>query len=122
MVVLSGNRIAWTYTADDGTDYRVAAMKAMTDQHNNGDSLQGGSAAAGSVKPKPGWIKMRRTTVSDASGNSRVIPVYEAGAPIMTPGTAINVNCAGVSTAMTSSGHLIPEGPVRASPITKESA
>lgn len=117
MVALSGNRIAWSYTADDGTVYRVAAQKALTDQ-----GVLGGTAAASSVPPKPGFIKMRSMTFSNGSGNSRVCPIYKVDATALTtPGTSINVNVLGTSTALTSSGHIIPQKPVRAQPITKQS-
>ena len=65
MVKLASNRIAWEYSSDDGNSYRVAASKALTDQ----DKL-GGIAWAGTVGPKPAWIKMRRITLSNASGAS----------------------------------------------------
>lgn len=115
MALLSGNRIAWTYTADDGTSYRVAAQKAMTDQ-----AVLGGAAAAGTLAEKPSAIKMRRATVSNGT-YSRVVPVYAPGAPIVTPGTAINVNRAGDVRAMTSNGGFIPEGGPRKN-VTKQSA
>jgi len=112
---LSRNRIAWLYTADDGNGYRVAAMKAMTDQ-----AVLGGSVAAGTVAQKPSHIKMRRCTVSDASGNSRVVPVYDTGAPIIAAGTAINVNIGLASQTLTSNGGFIPEGGPRRN-VTKQS-
>jgi hypothetical protein len=37
MAFLDTSRIAWTYTADDGTVYRVAAVKALTDQAQQGE-------------------------------------------------------------------------------------
>jgi hypothetical protein len=116
MAALSTNRIAWSYTSDDGNVYRVAAQKALTDQ-----AVLGGSAAAGSVPEKPSSIKLRRATVSNASGHSRVVVVYENGAPIATAGTAINVNYLGNSEAFTSNGGVIPEGGPRKN-VTKQSA
>ena len=105
MVALSGNRIAWTYTADDGTDYRVAAQKALTDQNK-----LGGSAATITVPPKPASIKMRRITVHAVGTGSRVLPVYEVGATICTVGTTINANFGGASVEFTSQGNPLPEG------------
>jgi hypothetical protein len=116
MALLSGNRIAWTYTADDGNTYRVAAQKAMTDQ-----SKLGGSAAAGTLAEKPSAIKMRRVTVSNASGQSRVLPCYEPTAPIATAGETVNANWGGDSRAFTSNGGFIPEGGPRKN-VTKQSA
>lgn len=115
MALLSGNRIAWTYTADDGNTYRVAAQKAMTDQ-----GVLGGSAALGTVPEKPSAIKMRRCTVSNGT-LSRVVPVYDPAATIATAGTSINVNRAGDSHAMTSNGGFIPEGGPRRN-VTKQAS
>lgn len=114
MALLSGNRIAWTYTADDGNDYRVAAQKAMTDQ-----DVLGGSAAASTLPEKPSAIKMRRVTVSNGV-LSRVLPCYEPSAPIATAGTTVNANRAGDSHAFTSNGGFIPEGGPRKN-VTKQS-
>lgn len=113
MALLSGNRIAWTYTAEDGNDYRVAAQKAMTDQ-----GVLGGSAAAATLPEKPSAIKMRRCTVSNGT-LSRVVPVYDNSATTKTAGTSINVNRAGDSHAMTSNGGVIPEGGPRKN-VTKQ--
>jgi hypothetical protein len=107
MAALSTNRIAWTYTSDSGIAYRVAAQKALTDQ-----AVLGGSAAAATVPPKPGSLKMRRMTFSDGAGHSRVLPVYDpAAAPAV--GTSINVNVLENSTALTASGHVISENSPR---------
>jgi hypothetical protein len=118
MAVLSSNRIAWTYTDDSGNDWRVAALKAWTDQ-----GVLGGSAAAATVPERKGGSPMRRVTVSDGAGHSRVVPVYEAGATIATPGTSFNFNAnvAGAITEVTgtSSGRVLPEG--RKPNVTKQS-
>ncbi len=115
MALLSGNRIAWTYTADDGNTYRVAAQKAMTDQ-----SKLGGTAALGTLPEKPSAIRMRRCTVSDGT-YSRVVPVYEPGAPIVTAGETVNANRAGDSRSLTSNGGFIPEGGPRRN-VTKQAS
>ena len=66
---------------------------------------------------------MRRVTVSDGAGHSRVVPVYETGAPIATPGESFNFNAnvAGAITEVTgtSSGRVLPEG--RKPNVTKQS-
>jgi len=116
MAALFGNRIAWTYTSDDGNTYRVAAQKALTDQ-----AVLGGVAAATTLPEKPSAIKLRRCTVSNAAGHSRVVVCYQPGAPIATAGTAINVNYDGNSEAFTSNGGFIPEGGPRKN-VTKQSA
>jgi len=104
MAKLSSNRIAWNYTDDNGLVWRVAAEKALTDQN-----VLGGSASSGAVPPRPNWGKMRRCTVSNAAGQSRVLPVYDKTAPIVTAGTAVNANFADDSHAFTSNGGFINE-------------
>jgi hypothetical protein len=120
MAVLSSNRIAWTYTDDDGNQWRVSALKAWTDQ-----AKLGGSAAAATVPQRPGSWKMRRTTVSDGAGHSRVVPVYETTAPIVTAGESLNYNAnvAGAITEVTgtSNGGFLREGASRHN-VTKQSA
>ncbi len=114
MAVLSGNRIAWQYTDDNGNVWRVAAQKALTDQ-----AVLGGAASSGADAQKPPGIRMRRVTVSNASGQSRVLPCYTTGAPIVAAGTGVNANYAGNSAAFTSNGGFIPEGPGRKN-VTKQ--
>ncbi len=119
MAVLSSNRIAWTYTDDSGNAWRVAALKAWTDQNK-----LGGAAAAATVPERKGGSPMRRCVVSDGAGHSRTVPVYDAaGAAIATPGTSFNYNAnvAGVITQVTgtSSGRVLPEG--RRPNVTKQS-
>src|SRR5436305_786776 len=118
MAILSSNRIAWLYTDDDGNVWRVAALKAFTDQNK-----LGGSAAAATDPQRPGGWKMRRTTVSDGAGHSRVVPVYTTDAPIITGGTSLNYN-ANVGGAIfevtgTSNGGFIREGSSRHN-VTKQ--
>jgi hypothetical protein len=120
MAVLSSNRIAWLYTDDDGNQWRVAALKAWTDQNK-----LGGSAAAATDKQRPAGYKMRRTTISDGAGHSRVVPVYTTDAPIATAGTSLNFNAnvAGVITEVTgtSNGGFLREGATRHN-VTKQTA
>jgi len=87
MALLSTNRIAWTYTDDQGQVWRVAAQKALTDQ-----GVLGGAPADETVPARPNWGKMRRITVSNNAGHSRVVHVYDKTADILTAGTAINMN------------------------------
>jgi hypothetical protein len=114
---LSSNRIAWTYVDDTGISYRVAALKALTDQ-----ALLGGAAAASTVPPKPPSIKMRRATVRSAGGVSRTVPLYSAAQTLIVGlvVTPINVNVAQVETAMTPVGSIIPERRPRVS-VTSQS-
>ena len=118
MAALSSNRIAWTYHDDDGNLWRVAALAAWTSQ-----AKLGGAAAAATLPQRPGSWKMRRTTVSDGAGHSRVVPVYEETAPIVTAGTTFNFNAnvAGVidSVTGTSNGGFLREGASRHN-VTKQ--
>ena len=105
MALQSENRIAWTYTSDDGTDYRVSAMKAHTDQ-----AKQGGADGSGVDGAKPADLKMRRVTVHNDTYGSRVVPFYVAGAPISIKGEVITLNAAGDARVFTSRGNPLPEG------------
>jgi hypothetical protein len=120
VAVLSSNRIAWTYTDDDGNEWRVAALKAWTDQ-----GMLGGSAAAATVPQRPAGYKMRRCVVSDGAGHSRTVPVYDTAATIITGGTSFsfNANVAGVITSVTgtSNGGFLREGSSRHN-VTKQAA
>lgn len=117
MTAHTSNRIAWEYTSAEGSAYRVAALKELTDQ-----SKLGGQAWQGVVGPKPGAMKMRRITVGDASGHTRVVPVYKTDAAILVAGATVSVNIAGTMTTLTSDGHPIPESWQRKSPITRQSS
>lgn len=114
MATLSTNRIAWTYTDDNGATWRVAAVKALTDQNK-----LGGTAWNGTDPAKPANIKMRRITLGDSSGHSRVVPVYSIGAPIQTKGATLNVNVLLTETTLTSDGNTIPQGHLRES-VTRQ--
>lgn len=117
MALLSNNRIAWTYTDDNGNNWRVAAVKAITDQ-----AKLGGAAWNGTDPPKPANIKMRRITVRNVAQNtSRVVPVYAPGAAIQTAGETVNLNHLNVdSYAFESDGNTIPQGHIRES-VTRQS-
>lgn len=109
MVLLSLNRIAWLYTSDDTSDYRVAAQKALTDQ-----TKLGGSAYAGTGGPLPNdVIRMRRITVRNAAqGVSRVVPLYDTSAALAAEDATINLNHLSDSYTFISDGN--PLGEVRA--------
>jgi hypothetical protein len=110
MAFLDTSRIAWTYSSDDGNDYRVAAVKALTDQ-----AKQGGASGAAVSLAKPGSIKMRRVSCRTAGGVTRVFPLYVSGAALATAGETINANVDGVSTQFVSRGNPLPEGHIRRS-------
>ena len=116
MARLASNRIAWTYTDDTGFDWRVAAMKSMTDQ-----TKLGGSAAAEGVPPKPASIKMRRTTVHKAGVGSRTVPIYESTAPLLVDAATVNANFGMTSDTFTWGGAIIAEKRPRGSVTTQSS-
>lgn len=109
MSVLSSNRVAWSYTDDDGNVWRVAALAAWVTQ-----GTLGGESAAATLPQRPGGYKMRRAVVSDGNGHSRTVPVYDTAATIITAGTEhnFNANVAGVITMVTgtSNGGFLREG------------
>lgn len=77
-MVQSSNLIAWTYTDDNGDDYRMAAKKAITDQQNGALATKvGGSAAASTVPRLPKHIKPRRRYVVSAGGVRRAVVCYD---------------------------------------------
>lgn len=116
MALLSNNRVAWTYTDDNGNNWRVAAVLAITAQNK-----LGGAAWNGTDPPKPANIKMRRISVRNAAQSaSRVVPVYSVGAPIQTAGATVNLNHLNVdSYAFTSSGNTIPQDHIRQNVTTQ---
>ncbi len=116
MAFLDTSRLAWNYTADDGTVYRVAAVAALTSQ-----AKQGGSAGSATALSKPATLKMRRVTCRTAGGVARVFPLYEIGSPLATAGETINANVDGVSTSFISRGNPLPEGHIRRS-VTEQTS
>lgn len=123
MAVIATDRLAWTYTDDNGLAWRVAAMSGYTAQN-----VLGGAPATSAVLPKPASIKMRRITIRDGAGHSRVVPVYDRDTsttpPIVLGATAINFNAqvADVVTSVVghSTGYVIKEGRGRAPNITTD--
>ncbi len=116
MAFLDTSRLAWNYTADDGTVYRVAAVATLTSQ-----AKQGGSAGSTTALSKPANLKMRRVTCRTAGGVARVFPLYEIGSPLATAGETINANVDGVSTSFISRGNPLPEGHIRRS-VTEQTS
>ena len=105
MALLSLNRIAWLYTSDDGTVYRVTAQKALTDQNK-----LGGSASDGTEPAWPGGRKKRRIVVFNVAQNvGRVVTVYDTTAAILTDGATINLNHLADSYSFTKAGKVLPE-------------
>jgi len=109
-----GQRVAWTYTTDDGRQFRVSINQQLTTNVTGGTPpvpYIGGSAAAATLPPKPSGLKMRRITVRNtALGISKTVPVMELSAPILTSlGTALTLDHAGTTAAFTYYGGLLNE-------------
>jgi hypothetical protein len=105
-------------------DWRVAAMKSLTDQ-----TKLGGEAALSTVPVKPPNLHMRRLSVRCADiGRTRTVPIYAGDAAILTPAATINLNA---EVSGTEDSHsfvndqatpvfIIPERHPRKSPITTQ--
>lgn len=102
-MAISANKVAWTYTDDNGVDYRVAASKGITDQVNGSAVPKvGGSAAAATVARLPKHIKPRKRYVISAAGVRRGVVCYDKTCDLWaTGGTTINLQYNGTDTAFT---------------------
>lgn len=99
----SSNKVAWTYTDDDGTDYRIAATKAITDQLNGSSAPKvGGSAALATVARLPKHIKPRKRYVVSAGGVRRAVICYDKTCDLWAVGgTTITLETGGADVAFT---------------------
>lgn len=98
----SGNRVAWTYTDDDGTDWAISAKANEVLDATDG-AKYGGSAAGAALQNLPGNMRPRRVCCVDASGNQRYKIAYEVTAAIWTtPGTTLTLNYFGADVAFAS--------------------
>jgi hypothetical protein len=98
------NRVVWTYTSDNGTDYAVSA-KAVYALDGTDGAKYGGSAPAATVSPKPLQMKMRKVKCISAGHPAIWIPTYEVGATLWsTPGTTVVRDLNGVDTTYTATG------------------
>jgi hypothetical protein len=125
---LPSNRIAWTYTDDVGQNWRMAAVKAYTDQNK-----LGGSAAAASVPAMPKWLKPRRIQLRYTRAGDiqrRSVVVYSVPCPILTPGSSINLNARIAGTDQSQSfanaqyprTRLVPEGRPRKGAVVRQAS
>lgn len=98
----SMNKIRWTYVADNGTSYAVAATKAITDQLNGSSAPKvGGSAAAVSVPRLPPHIKPRYVYCT-YNGVSRKVIAYDTTCDLwVTGGTTITLEVSGADQTFT---------------------
>ncbi len=92
MPAQSGNMISWTYTDDNGKEWRVAARKAITDQLEVADVKVGGSAGDPADDKLPRYIRPRKRYVVAADGTRRGVVCYTTSAPLWTtPGITITL-------------------------------
>lgn len=107
MVVMSQNRVAWTYTDDGAVDHRISAKADYVTQVNgSSEPKQGGAAAASTVRRIPAQIKPRMVKMTDvATGNTvRWLVCYDTTCDLwVTPGTTFNMSILGASVSMQSS-------------------
>lgn len=102
-MAVSANKVAWTYTDDDGNDWRVAASKGITDQVNGSSTPKcGGTPAAATVARLPQYITPRKRYVISAAGVRRAVVCMDKTCDMwLVPGTTINLQVSGTDTAFT---------------------
>ena len=111
---LDGNKISWTYTDSAGGTWRRAAEKAITDQVTVAAVTVGGAAAATSVVAMSKSKLRPRGVYCTASGKpTKFVVCYAPDAPLLTPGTTINLNTGTTSVEYTSSADWLPERKIR---------
>jgi len=95
------NRVAWTYTDDNGQDWRVSA-KAVYVLDGTDGAKYGGSAGAETDPLKPAGLRMRMVKCKSSGHPSKYVVAYETDATIWTtPSTALSLNLNGVDVAYT---------------------
>lgn len=103
------NRVAWTYTSDDGQSYRVSAPSVYVLDGTDG-AKYGGSAAAASLKSKPAGLRMRKREFVSAAGVTLWIPCYDTTcAAWATPATTLTRDINGTDTTVTRGANSQPE-------------
>lgn len=104
-----GNRVAWTYVANDDAEYRVSAKAVYVLDVTDG-AKYGGEAAAPALKPKPAGMQMRKVYAVSAAGKTLAITCYSKTATAFaTPGTELTRNINGVDTVVTTTEDTIPQ-------------
>lgn len=103
------NKVAWTYTDDNGNDWRVSAPAVYVLDGTDG-AKYGGAAAAASVQPKPAGLRMRKREFTSAAGKTLWIPCYETTAAAWaTPATTLTRDINGTDTSVTRGTGSQPE-------------
>jgi hypothetical protein len=113
-----GSKVPWTYTTDDGRQFRVsinAQLVSTANEQSPGVKWVGGSPAAATLPPKPAGLQMRRITVRDTTNKiSKTVPVMTLTAPILSAiGQDLVLDHAGATSSFTFFGGLISEKDAR---------
>ena len=100
------NRVAWTYTSDKGTPYRVSA-KAVYVLDGTDGAKYGGSAAAASVERIPKGLRMRAVACTSSGHPDKYIVCYTSAAILFaTPGTSVTRDINGIDAAYVSADRV----------------
>lgn len=95
------NRVAWTYTDDNGADWRTSA-KAVYVLDGTDGAKYGGGAGSESDPEKPRQLRPRMVKCKSAGHPSKYVVAYETTATIWTTaGTTLTLNLNGVDTVYT---------------------
>jgi hypothetical protein len=107
MALNSANKIAWTYTDDDGTDWAVTAEKAITDQKDDAVIIVGGAPAVAGLNPWPSSWRKRKVYFTHGD-KRKAVTAYEVTALAWTDATQeLTLNeGSDVATYTGSKGHL----------------
>lgn len=93
------NRVAWTYTSDRGTAYRVSAKAVYVLDATDG-AKYGGTAAASTVAKLPRGFRMRAIAATSSGKPDKYIVCYTPAATLYTTaGTSVTRDVNGVDAA-----------------------
>jgi hypothetical protein len=96
------NRLAWTYSSDDGNDYAISAKAVYVADATDGEKY-GGNAASDDNRRIPKEIKPRKVKMRASGKPDRWMVAYDTTATIWTtPGTTLTLDVNGVDTAYSS--------------------
>lgn len=95
------NRVAWTYTDDNGQDWRTSAKAVYVLDGTDGSKF-GGDAGSEDDPQKPPGLSMRMVKCKSSGHPAKYVPAYSVTATIWTaPGTGLTLNLNGVDVAYT---------------------
>lgn len=103
------NREAWTYTDDQGTDWRVSSKTVYTSDGTDG-AKYGGEQAASTVPHLPKGWRMRAVKCTSSGQPDRWIVCYDTVCALWaTPGTTVVRDVNGVDQTYTSTNRVRSE-------------